>query len=37
MVINQSVLKKILMFRGETLNVVRIVRFEKKSEEEKKA
>jgi hypothetical protein len=35
LVIGQSVLKKILMFRGETLNVVRIVRFETKTEETK--
>lgn len=29
--VSQSALKKILMFRGETLNAVRIVRFEKKA------
>jgi hypothetical protein len=28
--VNQGAIKKILMFRGESLNVVRIVRFEKK-------
>ncbi len=28
--VNQGVMKKILMFRGESLNVARIVRFEKK-------
>lgn len=31
LVVNQSALKKVLMFRGETLNAVRIVRFEKKA------
>ena len=30
LVVNQGVMKKILMFRGESLNVARIVRFEKK-------
>ena len=30
--VNQGAIKKILMFRGESLNVVRIVRFEKKEE-----
>ncbi len=28
--VSQGAMKKILMFRGESLNVVRIVRFEKK-------
>jgi len=31
LVIGKSTLRKILMFRGETLNAVRIVRFEKKA------
>ncbi len=33
LVVNQNVLKKLLMFRGETLNVIRVVRFEKGVEE----
>jgi hypothetical protein len=28
--IGQNVLKRVLMFRGESLNIVRVLRFEKK-------
>ncbi len=30
LIANQNILKRILMFRGESLNIVRVLRFEKK-------